>query len=197
MMEAREELQIRKDLEKQLYRHILNRTDPSSYHQQVTTLVPEMLDSDSAVLAETSVRLLLAKEEVAVEELESIDASSLLNQWSHCSMKKTKMRCPSYAKFRTLDGSCNNILHPSQGASLQPFRRILPPVYDDKFASPRTKSVTAIGLASAREISRRFTTTAVISNENKLSMLFLSWGQFIAHDMTNIGSTKGSEYLII
>lgn len=195
-MEARSELKSRKDLEKQLFRHHLNRTEksPSSYHQQVTTLGPEMFNaSDSVVLAETSVRLMLANEDVVVEELLSVDASSLLKEWTHCSQPEAKKTCPSGAKFRTLDGSCNNLLAPLRGASLQPFRRILPPVYGDGFASPRTKSVLTGGLLSAREISRSFTDGAAsaVSIEKRFSMLFLTWGQFLDHDISNTGTTKG------
>jgi hypothetical protein len=196
--EAQEEIKQRKDLEKQLFHHQLNRTDQtaSSYHQKVTTLSPEFRNiSESAVLAEISVRLLLEKEQLIVEDFQFIDASPLLKEWIHCSQLSTQNNtsCSKSLKFRTLDGSCNNFHHPQRGSSLQPFRRILPPVYDDGFASPRTKSVIQqVSLPSAREVSRRFTDSAApIVIEHKLSMLFLTWGQFLDHDMTNTGSTKG------
>ena len=202
--EAHEEFKKRKNLEKHILHHQLNRTDqtPSSYHQQVTTLNPEIRNiSDSAVFAELSVRLLLEKEQLVVEDLQIIDASLLIKEWTHCSLKLSNQNnnthCKTSLKFRTLDGSCNNVLHPQRGSSLQPFRRILPPVYDDGFSSPRTKSVIQqVSLPAAREVSRRFTDSAApIKIEHKLSMLFLTWGQFLDHDMTNTGSTKGV-YLI-
>lgn len=197
MAEAREQFKSRKSLEEQLFRDQLNRTDrtPSAYHQQVTTLSPEMRNmSDSAVVAENSVRLLLAKEEIPIEELQTTDASALLKEWTHCEEQLVTKRCQSDTKFRSLDGSCNNLRAPLQGASLQPFRRILPSVYDDGYSLPRTKSVTGNDqyLTSAREVSRRFTDSAApVAIETKLSMLFLLWGQFLDHDMTNTGSSKG------
>lgn len=198
MAEAREEFKSRKALEQQLFHQQVNQTDQtaSSYHQQVTTLSPEMRNiSDSAVLAETSVRLLLEKEQIGVEDLQSVDTSPLLREWVHCTVAAVKENCHPGDKFRTLDGSCNNLHAPEKGASLQPFRRILPPVYDDGYSSPRTKSVLGNDqfLPSAREISRRFTDNAEpVAIETKLSMLFLTWGQFLDHDMTNTGSSKGS-----
>lgn len=201
MSEANKEFKSRKALEKQLFDRQLNQTDqsPSSYHQQVTILSPEIRNmSDSAVVAETSVRLMLAQGKIAIEELGSIDASPLLQEWVHCSQQTVKKRCKPEDKFRSLDGSCNNLDSPMQGASLQPFRRILPPVYDDRFRSPRTKSVSGDNqsLPPAREVSRRFTDDAPpVVTETKLSMLFLTWGQFLDHDMTNTASTKGIYFL--
>jgi hypothetical protein len=200
MTEAREEFRNRKTLEEQLLNHQLNRSDltPSSYHQQVTTLSPEMRNfSDSAVLAETSVRLLLEREQIPIAELQSADPSALLKEWVHCDPTLVNKKCRPEDKFRTLDGTCNNLHAPEKGATMQPFRRILPPVYDDGFSSPRTKSVVGSDqpLLSAREVSRRFTDSADhVAVETKLSMLFLTWGQFLDHDMTNTGSSKGANY---
>lgn len=198
MAEAREDFRNRKSIEGELFRQHTNRSDetPSSYHQLVTTLSPEMVNtSESAVVAETSVRLMLARIDMPLEELESTDSSALLKEWVHCEEQRVNKRCKPEVKFRSLDGSCNNLAAPLQGAALQPFRRILPPVYDDGFSSPRTKSVVGDNqyLVSAREVSRRFTDSAPpVAVETKLSMLFLTWGQFIDHDMVNTGSTKGN-----
>ncbi len=149
--------------------------------------------TDSAVLAEYSIRLLLDKENVSISEMKSSEQISglLISEWSHCSSSRPK-RCRSEDRYRSLDGSCNNLRSPMIGASLQPFRRILPAAYDDHFSSGRTKSVMGDNLPLAREISRRFTDYATtVASEDKLSMLFLTWGQFLDHDLTNTGSTKG------
>lgn len=199
MTGAMKDLQNRKDLEKEIFEYQQSRRDqsPYSYHQRVTTLSSEFRNmSDSAVVAESCVRLMMAQDNVPINELQSVDASPLLQEWVHCREEKVNSHCSVASKFRSLDGSCNNVAKPKQGASLQPFRRILPPVYDDGYSSPRTRSVAERqALPSAREVSRRFTDSAApVAIENKLSMLFLTWGQFLDHDMTNTGSTKGKRY---
>lgn len=198
MKEARKELQSRKSLEEDLFRYNSNRTTvrtPSSYHQKVTILSPEMVNmSDSAVVAEQSVRLLMASQDASLEELKSAkDVGLLLDEWSHCQEKKSK-RCKEDERFRSLDGTCNNLHSPLSGSTTQPFRRILPPVYDDRLSSPRTKSfLDGESLPLAREVSRRFTDYSTsVAVEEKLSVLFLTWGQFLDHDLTNTGSTKGN-----
>jgi peroxidase len=136
----------------------------------------------------------MEREQMPIAELQSADSSALLKEWVHCEPTLVNKRCRLEDKFRTLDGTCNNLHAPEKGAAMQPFRRILPPVYDDGFSSPRTKSVVGTDqfLLSAREVSRRFTDNADhVSIETKLSMLFLTWGQFLDHDMTNTGSSKG------
>ena len=197
MEEARKELKDRKRLEENLLRYNSNRTSrtPSSYHHKITILSPEVVNaSDSAVVAEQSVRLILAREEGAsIEDLKTAENVGLLvEQWEHCKQIETK-RCKADEPFRSLDGSCNNLRSPLSGSTNQPFRRILPPVYDDRFSSPRTKSfLDGQPLPLAREVSRRFTDSAASAVvEPKLSIYFLTWGQFIDHDLTNTGSTKG------
>ncbi len=36
-----------------------------------------------------------------------------------------------FCRFRTFDGSCNNLKNPIYGASMQPLLRLLPPDYAD------------------------------------------------------------------
>lgn len=44
----------------------------------------------------------------------------------------SRRRCStSSKKYRTADGSCNNLKHPWRGSSMMPLQRFLPPRYDD------------------------------------------------------------------
>eukprot|EP00091_Calanus_sinicus_P024640 TRINITY_DN8959_c0_g1_i1.p1 TRINITY_DN8959_c0_g1~~TRINITY_DN8959_c0_g1_i1.p1 ORF type:complete len:454 (+),score=123.98 TRINITY_DN8959_c0_g1_i1:137-1498(+) len=66
-------------------------------------------------------------------------------------------RCIKNAKYRTIDGSCNNPEHSSWGRSNTALQRLLPPEYEDGLDDPRST-----GLPSARAVS-----TATVSSENK------------------------------
>lgn len=42
-----------------------------------------------------------------------------------------RMNCNFSAKYRTIDGSCNNIAHPFWGRTNSGLGRVLPPRYSD------------------------------------------------------------------
>lgn len=75
----------------------------------------------------------MVKENVTINDLKSADASGLVRSWVHCrEMADQKwLECPPDAdnKYRSLDGTCNNLISHFNGAAWQPFRRILPSVY--------------------------------------------------------------------
>ena len=48
--------------------------------------------------------------------------------------------CDAYNQYSKKDASCNNLINPWWGQSVIPFKRLLPPEYDDLFTKPRTKS---------------------------------------------------------
>jgi len=41
------------------------------------------------------------------------------------------LACDPHAKFRTIDGTCNNLLHPWRGAAKTPLIRMSPQRYQD------------------------------------------------------------------
>ena len=194
MKHGRDELKGRRAMEEKMAK--MNRTvprnTPISYHQQVTALNPEFVSVlDGAVVAEASVRNLLERN-ISLETLQSADMDALLREWPHCK-STTIPKCSPTARFRTLGGECNNLKSPDWGASLQPFRRVSPPAYDDEFSGPRTTSlVDKQKLPSARSVSLAFQNATTMVYETRLSMLFLTWGQFVDHDMTTTAPNKGN-----
>lgn len=49
--------------------------------------------------------------------------------------------CDAYNQYSKKDASCNNLINPWWGQSVIPFKRLLPPEYDDLFTRPRTQSI--------------------------------------------------------
>ena len=65
-----------------------------------------------------------------------------------CPYDETSYECDLSYPFRTFDGTCNNPNYAWWGKSESPFKRILPPLYDDGLNAPRVRSVKGSMLAS-------------------------------------------------
>nr|ASK06160.1 haem peroxidase [Nilaparvata lugens] len=96
------------------------------------------------------------------------------------------------AEYRSIDGSCNNLNHPSTwGVAMQPFRRVLAPDYADGVSAPR-KSMSGAELPSAREVS------VVIHrpeyrDDPKFTVMLAVWGQFLDHDISATALSQGKD----
>ncbi|XP_041968156.1 chorion peroxidase [Aricia agestis] len=85
-------------------------------------------------------------------------------------------------RYRTVDGVCNNPKYPKWGAANSAYQRLLPPAFHDGTWSMR-RSVKNKPLASPRVISR-----LVFDDKSRhssaLNLMFMQFGQFIAHDVS-------------
>jgi len=97
--------------------------------------------------------------------------------------------CPD-DKFPSIDGWCNNKQHPEWGSTNQPYSRLIgKSFYKDGFFQPWSEND---GFPSPREISQTFMTDPKGETLNdELSILFMQWGQFIAHDITQAAVQPG------
>nr|CAA62752.1 peroxinectin [Pacifastacus leniusculus] len=93
--------------------------------------------------------------------------------------------CTPNSKYRTIDGSCNNLANPTWGMSNTPNQRILPPTYDDGVHLPRSRSADGSPLPPPRPISNN-----VLLDVNQPDELFTSsvmqWAQFIDHEFAHV-----------
>ncbi|XP_071035670.1 salivary peroxidase/catechol oxidase-like isoform X1 [Parasteatoda tepidariorum] len=94
--------------------------------------------------------------------------------------------CPT-TKYRTSDGSCNNLLHPEWGKSFQTYSRILPPRYADGINEARA-SYDGGPLPSAREVSQRVF-YPLDRPSRKITTAFTLWAQFLGYDLSLTGVT--------
>jgi Animal haem peroxidase len=86
------------------------------------------------------------------------------------------------SKYRTLDGSCNNLENPAWGAAVNRYGRLLAPIYaDGASAIPLAKSGRP--LPNARLIS-----LIVFGDDDEpdpvLTLANMQWGQIVTHDMS-------------
>lgn len=96
------------------------------------------------------------------------------------------------SKFRSVDGSCNNIENGWFGMANSPYKRMLPPAYEDEIDWPRSFSK-----ADNRQLPNPRSIALVVHASNitksTLSNLFLFFGQTIDHDVASTGGAVESD----
>nr|XP_026488127.1 uncharacterized protein LOC113394887 [Vanessa tameamea] len=112
--------------------------------------------------------------------------SSLLEQ---CPLRGPPKCPPASKRYRTHDGTCNNLNRPRWGATMTPVQRFLQPVYSDGIQAPR-KSFFGTTLPSAREISALIHEDKNAENPG-ITHLLMQWGQFLDHDVTSSSQSRG------
>ncbi|KAH7644887.1 heme peroxidase-like protein [Dermatophagoides farinae] len=101
-------------------------------------------------------------------------------EMSTCSLEK-KIACEPKAKFRSIDGSCNNLKYKTWGKSFTCHRRLLPPNYSDGVAEPRI-AYDGGKLPNARDLSSQLLPDVDVQ-DHKLTSMTMAFGQFIIHDI--------------
>nr|WIM01331.1 peroxinectin 1 transcription variant X2 [Limnephilus flavicornis] len=97
--------------------------------------------------------------------------------------------CKKDDKYRSFDGSCNNLAHSEWGVPNSTYSRLLPPVYADGVRLPR-RSTDKSPLPCARKVRTDLFPTGQV--ENALWPLnIMYWGQFLAHDMSLLKDFDG------
>lgn len=98
-------------------------------------------------------------------------------------------QCGNFEKFRTYNGSCNNLVHHHHGVAFRPFRRALPPDYADGISTPRVAK-DGRPLPSARTVSLEVH-RPYYKNDDKFTVMLAVWGQFLDHDITATAPNRG------
>lgn len=123
-------------------------------------------------------------------ELLSSDHLKLVARLSGCMVHRLKNNCTNvcfHSKYRSIDGTCNNLENPIWGASNTGFRRILKPIYENGFSQPvgwsKDLKYNGHSLPSARLISSKLITTKEVTADSRISHMVMQWGQFLDHDL--------------
>jgi hypothetical protein len=93
--------------------------------------------------------------------------------------------CNVTTRYRTMDGSCNNIVRPYIGQAGTAYKRLLTPVYADIKSLPKNTSVNGGALPNTRTISLEMCSDDSETDKVWTHMLPI-FGQFVTHDITNL-----------
>ena len=161
---------------------------PAFFQQMSTALNEEAVSGiESAVMAEATLRC-LNESQVDLKKLKQSDWRFLQKEWPQC--RESHVSCSARQKYRSIEGTCNNLQHPKWGASLQPFRRFMPAEYEDGLSMPKPSFPTGIH-PPGRQVSICMQNATNQWDETRLSMLFVHFAHFLDHDLSSIAAYKG------
>ncbi|KAJ8316161.1 hypothetical protein KUTeg_006175 [Tegillarca granosa] len=102
----------------------------------------------------------------------------------------TQPHCNPNARYRTFDGSCNNLRNPLLGTPVQPQSRFLPPEYVGDIDLPRTKSLQNERLPRVRPTSNTMNSKNQGTCLDDVTVAVLSWGTLVVRDTLETPSTS-------
>lgn len=117
-------------------------------------------------------------------------------KWSpifNCTKEVTPCTKNKIIRYRNVNGTCNNLDNPNWGAALTPFRRSIPPWYQDGISAPRTRSSTGNNplLPPALEVSQKIH-RPLYRKDPQFTVMLAVWGQFLDHDITATAASRSS-----
>ena len=114
---------------------------------------------------------------------------------TYCPYQNQKISCSSSTKYRSYDGTCNNLNNPFLGASNTPYTRLLSPAYRDGTNLPRTLGLSGKSLPNPRSLSLAISLPSSVQRlaKNSLSQLYATFGQFLAHNILGTSASTGNQ----
>lgn len=99
---------------------------------------------------------------------------------------QTQLNCFT-RKYRTFDGTCNNLCNVSWGSAFRPLKRLLPSAYQDGKQAPRSLGSNKQPLPNARNVSKTVFVSSKVNEDNanppSFTHMTMTWGQFLGHDI--------------
>lgn len=134
-------------------------------------------------------------------ELLSAEHLELIAQLSGCMAHRIIPNCTEnmcyHLKYRSIDGTCNNLEHPSWGASLTGFRRLAKPIYENGLSTPIGWEKDRLYFGYPKPLARLVSTTVISTNEitqdDRITHMVMQWGQFLDHDLDHAIPSVSSE----
>lgn len=95
-----------------------------------------------------------------------------------------KIDCALNSRYRTINGSCNNLENPKLGCTMTAYTRLLFPNYIDGIQEPRHSRRGNNALPNPRLVSSRLSTTNDKSDISR-TLAVMQWSDFILHDLAH------------
>lgn len=170
---------------------------PASRHQLFQLAMPrsrqlesvqEIFESITRIVSE---RFSLSPEQIMFALAQS-DLKSILqgNSVEGCESQFNVTRCRQADRYRSFDGTCNNLQHPSWGMAGVCFERLTDPAYADGI-SERRVAMSGNPLPSPRRLSLELHS----HNDNPtdyVTHMFMAFGQFLDHDISLTPQSQGT-----
>uniref|UniRef100_A0ABM0M4I6 Peroxidasin-like n=1 Tax=Saccoglossus kowalevskii TaxID=10224 RepID=A0ABM0M4I6_SACKO len=120
----------------------------------------------------------------------SPDHLEIIANLSGCTTHRSAINCSDmcyHQKYRSYDGTCNNLQHVTRGSALTAFSRILKPIYENGFNTPvgwnHSQLYYGVSKPSARLVSIHVAASPQVENDEKFTHMLMQWGQFTDHDL--------------
>ncbi|KYN12827.1 PREDICTED: peroxidasin homolog [Trachymyrmex cornetzi] len=138
--------------------------------------------------------------EFRYEEILTAEQVKEIERLSGCTGHRRRQNCTNrcfHRKYRAIDGSCNNLRHPTWGSSHTGFRRVLQPIYENGFSMPvgweKGRRYYGYPKPAARLVSTTLISTHTITSDDQISHMVMQWGQFLDHDLDHALPSVSSE----
>ncbi|XP_015595581.1 uncharacterized protein LOC107267903 isoform X1 [Cephus cinctus] len=168
----------------------LNPDNPARYVAAFNDQTPEAKElAKYGYAALVGVKKFISKNPNISRGIDMLRANRRFSLQRQCPQRGTPECPPASLRYRTADGSCNNLQNLWWGSAMSTMQRLLPAFYDDGIQSVR-RSITGKSLPSARKISDLIHEDRDVPSPSITHML-MQWGQFIDHDITATAQTRG------
>lgn len=121
--------------------------------------------------------------------------ASVIN--GHCDDAPFRIQLNCFLQqYRTFDGTCNNLCNVTWGSAQTPFRRLLPPAYQNGEYAPRSLGSNDQPLPNARKVSKTVFVSSPANEHNakpNFTHMTMTWGQFLGHDFVLTQSNKSAQ----
>ncbi|XP_015429867.1 PREDICTED: peroxidasin [Dufourea novaeangliae] len=141
-----------------------------------------------------------ATEQYKYEEFLTPEQVREIERLSGCTGHRRRQNCTNmcfHNRYRSIDGSCNNLRNPTWGSSYTGFRRNLQPIYENGFSTPvgweKGRRYYGYPKPAARLISTTLITTQNVTSDETITHMVMQWGQFLDHDMDHALPAVSSE----